>query len=74
MSQKDKLEHSNCGTPQCCGTCLNEEVPTNSISGGGVPSLTDPTDAYSLQKERQKKRMKAKLVSKMIRRKNASNQ
>jgi hypothetical protein len=70
MSQKDKVEHLNCGTPQCCGTCLNEEVPVNSISGGGVPSLTDPTDAYALQK----KRMKAKLMSKMIRRKNASNQ
>jgi hypothetical protein len=69
MSQKDQVEHSNCGTPQCCGTCLNEEVPTNSISGGGVPSLTDPTDAYVLQK----KKMKARLMSKMIRRKNASN-
>ena len=67
MFEKTDIEHNNCGTPECCGTCINEEVPVNNVSG--IPSLTDPTDAYALQKNKMKKRLAAKVASKILRRK-----
>lgn len=66
MSAGNKIVHDKCGTPDCCMKCdtsLFEEVPTNVV--GGIPSLTDPTDAYALQKNR----FKARLKMKMLRRK-----
>jgi hypothetical protein len=68
MSTGNKIIHENCGTDDCCKQCdtaIVEEVPTNVV--GGIPSLTDPNDVYSLQKNR----FKAKLKMKMLKRKNS---
>ena len=70
MFEKAVIDHNNCGTPDCCQTCdtaIVEETPTNVV--GGIPSLTDPTDAYSLQRNRTKKRIAAKVAAKILRRK-----
>ena len=70
MSTGNKIIHENCGTNDCCNQCdtaIDEEVPTNVV--GGIPSLTNPTDAYALQKDRIKKRIAAKVASKILRRK-----
>ena len=70
MSADNKIIHDKCGTPDCCNQCdtaIVEEVPTNVV--GGIPSLTNPTDAYALQKDRIKKRIAAKVASKILRRK-----
>lgn len=68
MSTVDKIIHDKCGTPECCNQCdtsIVEEVPTNNV--GGIPSLTNPSDAYALQKNR----FKARLKMKMLKRKNS---
>lgn len=70
MSTIDKVIHDKCGTPDCCNQCdtaIVEEVPT--MVSGSIPSLTNPTDAYALQKDRIKKRIAAKVASKILRRK-----
>jgi|SanBayMetagenome_1026888.scaffolds.fasta_scaffold83480_2 hypothetical protein len=70
MSAGNKIIHDKCGTPDCCMNCdtsLFEEVPT--MVSGSIPSLTNPTDAYALQKDRIKKRIAAKVASKILRRK-----
>ena len=74
MFEKAVIDHNNCGTPDCCQTCdtaIVEETPTNVV--GGTPSLTDPTDAYALQRDSQrnitKKRIAAKVAAKILRRK-----
>ena len=70
MFEKAVIDHNNCGTPDCCQTCdtaIVEETPTNVV--GGIPSLTDPTDAYALQRNRTKKRIAAKVAAKILRRK-----
>ena len=73
MSTGNKIIHENCGTDDCCKQCdtaIVEEVPVNNVGdGSAIPSLTNPTDAYALQKDRIKKRIAAKVAAKILRRK-----
>lgn len=38
-----------------------EEVPANSVAGGGVPSITDATTNYAKQKDKYKKVLKRQI-------------
>jgi len=71
MSTGNKIIHENCGTDDCCKQCdtaIVEEVPVNNVGdGSAIPSLVNPTDAYALQKNR----FKARLKMKMLKRKNS---
>ena len=42
---------------------VNEDgVATMSVGGGAIPSLTNPTDAYALQRDRYKKAMRPRIL------------
>jgi hypothetical protein len=44
MSKKHEVEeHKYCGTPLCCGKCLDEEAPANSVGTGGYTTQSDST-------------------------------
>jgi hypothetical protein len=41
---------------------VKEDGAAMSVGSGAVPSLTNPTDAYALQKDRYKKSMMSKVL------------